>query len=449
MPHTEQHMQPPIQLSFLEAQMYAAIRQATPEQQAELRALAASQSLAAFTRTLQQRFSQHARYITEARVANVLAYDRHQQAALPAPAQEKQPINVPAPTSELSQGHASAMPPRHPASAAGRPASRKHGFTYHFKRSTWITAIWNWFLMLASKAAEPVLTISVIYSCARLLPAIHTPVPLDNTIFICQMIALDIGGLGLRKLANQARHDGNEHGARLAGSVSTALLTIMGINVALSVLESVAPLDPTVERVIEGILLIARAIMAVLYAYVIHSLHGEGGEPHDEPHAQPALQQAITDLQMNVEQRLAEISTEQSRMLASLQQVPPASPAIDYEAITEAVTRNLEARFEAALRQKTVISEAPEARQIEAAKPRHEAKHEARRRGRDASNIVTLRQASAGATDKRAAVYALLAAGDQRSSYQLAPIIGCSAATIQRYMKDWKAERDEAAHEAM
>jgi len=448
MPHTEQHMQPPIQLSFLEAQMYAAIRQATPEQQAELRALAASQSLAAFTRTLQQRFSQHARYITEARVANVLAYDRHQQAALPAPAQE-QPINAPAPTSALSQGHASALPASQPASAAGRLASRKRGFTYHFKRSTWITAIWNWFLMLASKAAEPVLTISVIYSCARLLPAIHTPVPLDNTIFICQMIALDIGGLGLRKLANQARHDGNEHGARLAGSVSTALLTIMGINVALSVLESVAPLDPTVERVIEGILLIARAIMAVLYAYVIHSLHGEGGEPHDEPHAQPALQQAITDLQMNVEQRLAEISTEQSRMLASLQQVPPASPAIDYEAITEAVTRNLEARFEAALRQKTVISEAPEARQIEAAKPRHEAKHEARRRGRDASNIVTLRQASAGATDKRAAVYALLAAGDQRSSYQLAPIIGCSAATIQRYMKDWKAERDEAAHEAM
>src|SRR5579885_2813681 len=222
----------------------------------------------------------------------------------------------------------------------------------------------------------------------------------------------------------------------------------MGINVALSVLESVAPLDPTVERVIEGILLIARAIMAVLYAYVIHSLHGEGGEPHDEPHAQPALQQAITDLQMNVEQRLAEISTEQSRMLASLQQVPPASPAIDYEAITEAVTRNLEARFEAALRQKTVISEAPEARQIEAAKPRHEAKHEARRRGRDASNIVTLRQASAGATDKRAAVYALLAAGDQRSSYQLAPIIGCSAATIQRYMRDWKTARAEASREA-
>src|SRR5579875_169169 len=120
MPHTEQHMQPPIQLSFLEAQMYAALQQATPEQQAELRALAASQSLAAFTRTLQQRFSQHARYITEARVANVLAYDRHQQAALPAPAQE-QPINAPAPTSALSQ-HASAMPASQPASAAGRLA---------------------------------------------------------------------------------------------------------------------------------------------------------------------------------------------------------------------------------------------------------------------------------------------------------------------------------------
>lgn len=68
-----------IELNFVESQMYAAIRKLTPEQQAELRSLADSQSLAAFTRTLQQRFAQHASYITEARVANVMAYDRQQQ----------------------------------------------------------------------------------------------------------------------------------------------------------------------------------------------------------------------------------------------------------------------------------------------------------------------------------------------------------------------------------
>ena len=455
MPHTEQHMQPPIQLSFLEAQMYAALQQATPEQQAELRALAASQSLAAFTRTLQQRFSQHARYITEARVANVLAYDRHQQAALPAPAQEKQPINVPAPTSELSQGHASAMPPRHPASAAGRPASRKHGFTYHFKRSTWITAIWNWFLMLASKAAEPVLTISVIYSCARLLPAIHTPVPLDNTIFICQMIALDIGGLGLRKLANQARHDGNEHGARLAGSVSTALLTIMGINVALSVLESVAPLDPTVERVIEGILLIARAIMAVLYAYVIHSLHGEGGEPHDEPHAQPALQQAITDLQMNVEQRLAEISTEQSRMLASLQQVPPASPAIDQQAIIAAVVAHVETRLASALKRletemkRVSVSPAPETGQSETAiagpklvplPQRSTSSRSVKQPAVERETAQASQPDTSEALDCKSAVYALLDQDNTRQVADLARVTGYPKTTVWRHWNRYHEE---------
>jgi hypothetical protein len=436
-----QHAEPPIQLSFIEAQLYEALRQATPEQQAELRALAASQSLAAFTRTLQQRFPPHAQYITEARVANVLAYDRQQQAVRPAPVQE-QAVNVPAP----------APAPTYPPAQA---ASRKRGFTYHFHRSTWITAIWNWFLMLASKAAEPVLTISVIYSCARLLPAIHTPVPLDNTIFICQMIALDIGGLGLRKLANQARKDGNEDGARLAGSVSTALLTIMGINVALSVLESVAPLDPTVERVIEGILLIARAIMAVFYAYVIHSLHGEGGEPHDEPHAQPDLQQAVADLQTTFEQRLAEIVAEQSRMLASMQQMPHASPEIDQQAIIAAVVAQVETRLTTVLKRletdmkRVSVSAVPEtgqsgtaiagpklvplpARSVSSRAPKPPALEQ------EAAQAVQRKTGETG--DCKAVVYALLEQDNTRQVADIARETGYPKTTVWRHWNRYHEE---------
>lgn len=74
-----------ISLGFVEQMMFDAIRNATPEQQKELRTLAASQSSAEFTRTLQQRFSQHASYITEARVKNVLAYDRQHQEQITEP----------------------------------------------------------------------------------------------------------------------------------------------------------------------------------------------------------------------------------------------------------------------------------------------------------------------------------------------------------------------------
>ena len=82
-----------LDLSFVEGMMYDAIRQATPEQQAELRALAGSQPLADFTRTLQSRFPQQASYITEERVKNVLAYDRQHQTQVPA----TKPASKPAP----------------------------------------------------------------------------------------------------------------------------------------------------------------------------------------------------------------------------------------------------------------------------------------------------------------------------------------------------------------
>lgn len=341
MTHSHQQQPEEITLGFFEQAMFDAIRQASPEQQAELRTLARSQSVAAFTRMLQQRFAQHAKYITEERVARVIAYDQQYQARIAStPLAQAQP--VPAPASQ-------------PGRITNQPAPQKgekHGFTYHFKRSTWITALWNWFLMLASTAAEPVLTISVIYSCARLLPSIHTPVQLDNVIFICQMVALDIGGLGLRKLANQARKDRNVEGAKLAGRVSTALLTIMGINVALSVLESIAPLDPNFVKVVEGVLLIARATMAVLYAYVIHSLNGENhqGEPNDIPHPQPiATDPAMSELQASVEQLVGEQSRLRD-MLRQLQETPATAPTIDHQAIISGVVAQFEGRFTAAMK---------------------------------------------------------------------------------------------------
>jgi hypothetical protein len=245
-----------------------------------------------------------------------------------------------------------------------------HGFKYSFSRSTWITTSWNWVLMLGSKAAEPVLTVSVIYACARLLPSVHTPQNLDNVMTTCQMVALDFGGLGLAKLANQARKDGNETGALLASRVSTGLLTIMGINVALSVLESIAHLNTNFTSIVEGILLIARAIMAVLYAYVIHSLHGEegtdpqggnggngGGQPGVPPISpedmQQAIDQALANQRAMFEQRFQTVNAEQSRLLTvinQLQSVPGTVPPINDETIIAGVIGKLETRVSTAMK---------------------------------------------------------------------------------------------------
>jgi hypothetical protein len=91
-------------------------------------------------------------------------------------------------------------------------------------QSTYITTCWNWFMILAGKAAEPVLVMSVLYASVKLLPIVHFPSEWDVVVFIAQFVALDIGGLSLNKLADQAKKDGDEEGAKHARRLSIALV---------------------------------------------------------------------------------------------------------------------------------------------------------------------------------------------------------------------------------
>lgn len=358
-----------------------------------------------------------------------------------------------------------------PAPAPTTPATpRRPGrLAYAFLRSTWITGAWNWFLMLAGKAAEPVLTVSVIYSCARLLPGVHPPAALDNTIFISQMIALDIGGLGLRKLANQAHRDGNEAGSLLAGRVSTALLTIMGVNVALSVLESITPLDPNVAAMIEGVLLIARAIMAVLYAYVIHSLHSEQDENTPTvPTATPAPIVPQADIQQMIDQALTAALAKQP--------APAATVEIDQQAIIAGVVMQFEDRFTTALKRleqmehrAVTVSPAPsetataQVKRLPAAvkQPGETAAHtraEVKRPGPGETSasagprLISLPSRTAPTTsqperrdpvswdDTRAAIYTLLDEDSSRQPAELARLTGAPRTTAWRWWKRWHHE---------
>src|SRR6267154_6493017 len=78
-----------------------------------------------------------------------------------------------------------------------------------FKRSwiysNYITDFWTWLLTLLSKSAELVLFGSILYSSYQLVPGVP-PVPpaIDAFLFLVQQAALDIGGMGLLKLAKRA-----------------------------------------------------------------------------------------------------------------------------------------------------------------------------------------------------------------------------------------------------
>ncbi len=148
-------------------------------------------------------------------------------------------------------------------------------FVYHFARSNYITAFWNWFMGLAGKAAEPFLFVSVLYSGYKLLPGVPQPTAgLDAVVFVAQQATLDIGGMGLMKLAQQANQDKHSFAYRVG-------FILVGLMIANVVVASIARLVPlgNIETVIEGILLVARAIMAVLYGHAIHALRGDDPEP--------------------------------------------------------------------------------------------------------------------------------------------------------------------------
>jgi len=291
-------------------------------------------------------------------------------------------------------------------------------FTSSFKLSNYITDFWNWFMTLMSKAVEMVLFGTVLYSGYQLLPGVpHVPAPIDAAVFVIQQGALDIGGMGLLKLAKRANLAKDAFPVRLGMS----LVVLMILNVALASIKHTLPMIPGGVFVgIETLLLIARAVVAVLFGHAIYALREEYGESTITMKEANELQQCIDEL-----------SSELASVRERLQQCEAASEAHMRQHLAAA---NHEAR------------EAGNTRQCEASKVPREAKKFAAASSTEANTrVLPLKQPNAAPTEKRAVVYALLEADHRLSSYEIAAQTGYPPSTIQRYMKDWKARQAEAA----
>jgi hypothetical protein len=153
---------------------------------------------------------------------------------------------------------------------------RWQAFKRNWKYSNYITDFWNWLLTLLSKSAELVLFGSILYSSYQLIPGIaHVSGNVDAIVFVIQQAALDIGGLGLMKLAKRANLSKESFPMR----VGMTLVGLMIFNVVLFSLKQSLPMIPALAfQIVETILLIARAVMAVLFGHAIHSLREEHGD---------------------------------------------------------------------------------------------------------------------------------------------------------------------------
>jgi len=149
-------------------------------------------------------------------------------------------------------------------------------FKTNFLQSNYITDFWNWLLTLLSKSAELVLFGSILYSSYQLIPGVPAvPAGLDAFLFLVQQAALDIGGMGLLKLAKRAGLPRNSFPMQ----VGVTLVVLMILNVVLATIKHALPMVPGVVFVVaEALLLIIRAIMAVLFGHAIHALREEYGD---------------------------------------------------------------------------------------------------------------------------------------------------------------------------
>jgi len=310
-------------------------------------------------------------------------------------------------------------------------ARAKHAFA----QSTYITTGWNWFLILAGKAAEPVLVMSVLYASVKLLPIVHFPPQFDVVVFIAQFVALDVGGLSLNKLADQAKKDGNDEGAKHARRLSIALVGIMLVGVIMAGVDQIVKLDGQVGTVIDTILLIARAVMAVLYSRVIHSLK------KDEPETPAPDETEVEDL---VHETVERVVTEAVARALAETVTTLRQELVSHLDVT--LSQHLEEQATAINETMTTMVELEVRKQAAAAPKREPRPRAASNNVRSITEAASRKRAAAGGTQEvDKVIWPLLNTG--MTVRAIATRANTSTATVGRSRQRWEAAQKNVSHE--
>jgi predicted RNase H-like nuclease (RuvC/YqgF family) len=144
--------------------------------------------------------------------------------------------------------------------------------------SSWGTIAWDWFQTLLGRAAEAVLWATMVFSCYLLVPgAAQPPAEVSSVAFILQFIALDIGGLGLNKAAQQQGLPRTSY----ARVIACILIGITLVTVTISGIEHAVKVEASLQTWIEVFLVVARSVMTVLYSQAVHDLKHQAQSMRD------------------------------------------------------------------------------------------------------------------------------------------------------------------------
>jgi hypothetical protein len=171
--------------------------------------------------------------------------------------------------------------------------------------SEYITHFWDWFITFLGKSAEIILFATMLYDGYLVMPGVPKPADnVDAAITLVQWAALDIGGYSLIKMSKKlglARDS-------FPCIVGYVLVSLMVINMILVPIQNKLP-----ANILTGVqitLLIARAVMAVIYGHAIRALKEELKEIEDRPFVEKleAFSGALQKIETESSQRIASIT---------------------------------------------------------------------------------------------------------------------------------------------
>lgn len=168
--------------------------------------------------------------------------------------------------------------------------------------SSWVTIAWEWLQSLLGRAVDFVLWVTMIFACYQLIPG--APVPAQGIsvfMFVLQFVALDIGGMGLRQLAQRHGLDKGTYTYKVANSciaVTFVTLIFAGVQHAMNV-----PAEVTTW--VEVLLVIWRSGLTVLYGQAIRALKFA---EQTENNRVIKLEEEVSNLQFQVSNERAKVS---------------------------------------------------------------------------------------------------------------------------------------------
>lgn len=213
-----------------------------------------------------------------------------------------------------------------------------------FRESTWITIAWEWLQKLLGRAVDLVLWITMVYSGYQLIPGAPQASPgLSSFMFIAQFIALDVGGLGLNQLGQQAGLPRNAFSrivAYILIGITLVTISYAGVHHALEftvvqgknvVVKNHIPDE--VNSGIEVFLVVIRAIMTVFYGQAIKALSTIDRSMHERldtlERENPELRGQVDTLRQQLSSVQSRVSSVQQQLDTSREQVSTLQQQLD------------------------------------------------------------------------------------------------------------------------